>query len=68
MPKRGMLEFPARISNEALELLASVDDHAFVMLVYLYVGTNWRGGPNIFFITTEPPDDRCNISILFKLI
>lgn len=32
MPKRDMLEFPTRILDESLVLLASVDDHVFVVL------------------------------------
>ena len=41
MPKRGETKFSARISHDALELLASVDDHPFVMVPYPYVGLDW---------------------------
>ena len=33
MPKRGLSEYPARISSDALELLASEDDNMFVMVL-----------------------------------
>jgi len=68
MPKRGLLEFPTRISPKALMLLGNEDDHMFVMLEFSYVGIDWRGYPNIFFTSVEPLDDRGNISVLFKLI
>lgn len=68
MPKRGELEFFARISHDALELLASVDDHAFVLVPYPYAGLDWRGCSNILFTNDEPPDDRDNISVFFKFI
>ena len=32
MPKRGMPNFPARISKEALQLLANEVDHVFLMV------------------------------------
>ena len=32
MPKRGKTVFPARISHDALKLLASVDEHPFIMV------------------------------------
>lgn len=36
MPKRGMLKISAKVLDEALELLTSVDDHVFVVLGYAY--------------------------------
>ena len=68
MPKREEILFPARISDDALELLASVDEHPFIMVPYPYVGLDWRGCANILFTTDELPDDRANITILFKFI
>jgi hypothetical protein len=68
IPKRGQLEFLARISTDALGLLASEDDHMFVMVLCPYVGLDWRGCTNILFTLDEPPDARGNISVLFKLI
>ena len=68
MPKRGETMFPARISNDALELLASVHKHPFIMVPYPYAGLDWRGCANILFTVDEPPDDRGNITILFKFI
>jgi hypothetical protein len=68
MPKRGQSEFPARISTNALGLLASEVNHMFVMVSCPYAGLDWRGCPNILFTSDEPPDARGNISVLFKLI
>ena len=69
MPKRCEIVFPARISHDALELLGSVDElHAFIMVPCPYVGLDWRGCANILFTDDEPPDDRGNITILFKII
>ena len=68
MPKRGQLEFLTRISPEALGLLGSVVDHMFVMVSYPYTGLDWQGCLNILFKTDEPPNDRGNINVLFKLI
>ena len=68
MSKRGMSEFSVRISHDALELLASVDDHPFVMIPCPYDGLDWRVCANILFTDDELPDDRVNITILFKFI
>lgn len=68
MPKRGLLNYSARISVEALILLANEDDHAFVVLEFLYVGIDWRQCPNILFIVDELLDYRGKISVLFKII
>ena len=69
MPKRpGDTEFFARISQDALEFLASVDEHPFVMVPYPYSGLDWRGCANILFTDDELPDDRGNITVLFIFI
>ena len=69
MPKRGETMFLARISHDALELLASVDKlHPFIMAPYPYAGLDWRGCANILFIDDEPPNDKGNIIVLFKFI
>ena len=68
MPKRGKLEFSATILHDALELLASVDEHAFVLVPCLYAGLDWQGCVNILFTDDEPTDDRGNITVLFKFI
>ena len=68
MPKRGENVFPTRISHDALELLASVDDHPFIMVPYPYAGLDWRGCANILFIDDEPSEDRGNITVLFNFI
>ena len=68
MPKRGKSMFPVRISHDALELLASVDEHPFIMVPYPYDGLDMRGCANILFTDDEPPDDRVNITVLFKFI
>ena len=41
MPKREDTMFPARISNDALELLANVDENPFNMVPCPYVGFYW---------------------------
>ena len=68
MPKRGVYELFVRISHDALELLSSVDDHAFVLVPCSYVGLDRRGCANILFTIDETPDDGGNITILFKFI
>ena len=68
MPKRGDTMLPARISDNALEFLASVDENPFIMVPCPYAGLDWRGCANILFTTDEPPDDRGNITVLFKFI
>ena len=68
MPKRGLPQYLTKIFAEALVLLASEDDHAFVTLAFPYAGIDWRQCPNILFTMAEPPDDRGNISVFFKLI
>ena len=39
--QEGLFDYLARISTHALELLASVDDHLFVMVPCPYVGLDW---------------------------
>ena len=68
MPKRGQSEYPSKIFDEIVQLLGSVDDHMFVMVSCPYVELDWRGCANILFINDDPPDDRGNISVFFKLI
>ena len=70
MPKRDETLFLARISHDALDLLASVYDqlHHFIMVPCPYARLYWRGCANILFTDDEPPDDRGNIIILFKFI
>ena len=68
MPKRGVSEFSERILHDALELLASVDEHPFILVPCPYASLDWRGCANILFIVDEPPDDRGNISVFFKFI
>ena len=42
MPKRGETMFLARISHDALGLLASVDElHPFIMVPCPYAGLDW---------------------------
>ena len=68
MPKRGESEFLTRISHDALEFLAIIDEHPFIMVPYLYVGLDWRGCANILFTVDELPDERGNIIVFFKFI
>ena len=67
MPKREENLFPVRILD-SLELLASVDEHPFIMVPCPYVGLDWRGCPKILFTPDEPPYDRGNITVLFIFI
>ena len=68
MPNRGDTMFPARISHDALDLLANVDElHPFIMVPCPYAGLDWRGCANILFTADEMPDDRGHITVLFKL-
>jgi hypothetical protein len=60
-PKRGMPDFPARISREALDLLSSEEDHVFLMVSCPYTLMDWRGCLNILFIVDEPLDDQGKI-------
>ena len=68
MPKRGETEFSAKISHDALDLLANVDEHPFVMVPCPYAILDWRGCANILFTDDELPDDRDNIIVLSKCI
>ena len=69
MPKRGETMFPARISHDALDLLASVVElHLFIMVPCLYAVLDWRGCAKILFTSDEPLDDRGNITVLFIFI
>ena len=61
----GKTEFSVRISHDALELLASVDEHPFIMVPCPYAGLGWRGCANILFKSHEPLDDRGNITVLY---
>ena len=56
------------MSHDALELLANVDDHPFVMVPCPYAGFHWQGCADFLFTDDEPPDDAGNITILFKFI
>ena len=63
MPKRGETVFPTKISHDALDLLASVNElNPFIMVPYPYPRLDWRGCANILFIDDEPPDDKGNIT------
>ena len=42
MPKRGLPEYSTKMATEALVLLVSEDDHAFVALEFSYIGVDWR--------------------------
>ena len=49
-------------------MLASEDEHALDMVPYPYVGMDWRGWTEIYFTLDEPPDEICNINVMFKLL
>ena len=40
-PERGETLFPTRISDDALELLDSVDEIPFIMVPCPYAGLDW---------------------------
>jgi len=60
MPKRGLLEYLARISIEALVLLTSEDDHVLFAMAFPYMRIDWRQCPSILFKLVEPLNDRGN--------
>ena len=66
--KRGQSVFPAMIIIEVVEMIASDEDHALDLLPYPYIGLDWRACPNIFFTQDKPPNERGNISVMFKLV
>jgi hypothetical protein len=68
MPKRGQVDFSTKISLGALGQLGSATDHMFVMVSCPYAGLYWQGCQKILFTIDEPPNNRGNISVLFKLI
>ena len=68
IPKRGEYDFSARILHDALELLATVNEHSFVLVPCLYAGLDWRWCANILFTDDELSYDRGNIIVLFKFI
>lgn len=42
MPRRGLPEYPASISAQALALLESEADHMFILVLCLYVVMDWK--------------------------
>ena len=69
MLKRGDTLFPARISHDSLDLLASVERlHPFILVPCPYAGLDWRGCLNILFTADEPLDDGGNFTVLFIFI
>jgi len=38
IPNRGLLEYPAMITTQALAPLTIEDDHVFILLSFLYAG------------------------------
>ena len=65
MPKRGESKFFVRILHDALELLASVDEHAFVLVPCLYAGLDLRGCANILF--TDESQRIIEVILVFSL-
>lgn len=68
IPKRAQPKYLARISPEALQLLASEADHMFIMVSCTYAGMDWKQCPNILFTEAKPADGRVNINVFFKFI
>jgi hypothetical protein len=64
IPKRGMPDFLARISREALQLLSSEANHMFVMMSCPYAGMDWRDVPTSSSHQMSHPI----IEVRFKLI
>jgi hypothetical protein len=65
MPKRGQLKFSSRISTNTLGIPASEENHMFIMVMYHYVGLDWRGCLNILFTPSKTTNPRDNITIFF---
>ena len=68
IPEKGQIDFPARITSKEMEMLACEEYHALDFTQYPYVGLDQTTCSNIFFAQSEPLYDRCNISVMFKLI
>ena len=66
-PKRGQLRWScSAVSKDVYDLLALEDDcDVLILVLYPYVGMNWRGCENIQFTKDKPPDDRGNIILMF---
>ena len=61
-PRRGQLEWLcSAINKDICDFMALEDD----LVLYLYVGMDWRGCANIQFNGDEPFDDRGNIIVMF---
>ena len=57
------------MGKDICNFLALEDDHDDLNLVlYSYVGMDWRGCANIQFTRDEPPDSRGNIIVMFDKI
>ena len=67
VPKRDQLEWPCSVvKKDIYDLLDSKDECDFLDLVlYLYVGMDWRGCVNIQFTKDEPPNGRGVIIVMF---
>lgn len=56
------------VDKEVYDLLDGVEHPITLELVlYLYVGMDWRGCANIHFTKDEPTNDRGNIMFIFLL-
>ena len=68
-PKTGQLDWPCSLVNrEVYDLLVEVDHPIVLELVlYPYVGMDWRACANIHFTKDEPSNDRGNIMFIFSL-
>jgi hypothetical protein len=67
LPKKGQLEWScSAVGKYVCNLLALEDDQDFLDLVlYPYIGMDWRGCAKLKFTKDEPPDDRGNIILMF---
>ena len=67
-PKLDQSEWPCSpFGKEIRDILVRVDDLVLEVLLYSYVGMDWRGCVNIHFTVEEPTDDRGNIIFIFSL-
>lgn len=67
LPKWGQSEWLcSAVEKEVCDFFDLEDDHDVLDLVlYPYMGMDWRGCVNIHFTKDEPRDDRGNIISMF---
>jgi hypothetical protein len=53
------------VGKEIYDFLEGVDDLVVELVLFLYVGMDWRGCVNINFTKGKPGDDKDNIISIF---